>query len=83
MTISTKPTPLPSFGVVPKAYDAGYFTAFMSQLGRRLSNLAGPNIVQQQILLQSPDGTVYTVTVLNGGALYTEVAVRGTVQPPM
>ena len=49
--MTTKPTPLPSFGVVPRAYDPGYFTAFMSQLARKLSTLAGPNIVQQQILL--------------------------------
>lgn len=81
--MTTKPTPLPSFGVVPKAYDAGYFTAFMSQLARKLSTLAGPNIVQQQILLQAPNGTVYEVTIDNSGVLTTTVATRGTVQPPI
>lgn len=83
MTTPTKPTPLPSFGVVPRAYDAGYFTSFMSILARRLSTLAGPNIVQQQILLQSPNGTVYEVTVDNAGVITTAVATRGTIQPPI
>lgn len=81
MTI--KPTPLPSFGVVPKAYDPGYFTAFISQLSRKLSTLAGPNIVQQQILLQAPNGTVYQITIDNTGTLTPTVATRGTVQPPI
>lgn len=83
MTTATKPTPLPSFGVVPGSYDQQYFTSFMSILARRLSNLAGPNTVQQQILLQSPDGTTYQVTVDNSGVLQTEVATRGVVQPPI
>jgi hypothetical protein len=81
--MTTKPTPLPSFGVVPRAYDPGYFTAFMSQLARKLSTLAGPNIVQQQILLQAPNGTVYEVTISNAGVLTPTVATRGTVQPPI
>jgi hypothetical protein len=81
--MTTKPTPLPSFGVVPRAYDPGYFTAFMSQLARKLSTLAGPNIVQQQILLQAPNGTVYEVTINNSGVLTQTVATRGTVQPPI
>lgn len=81
--MTTKPTPLPSFGVVPRAYDPGYFTAFMSQLSRKLSTLAGPNIVQQQILLQAPNGTVYEVTISNAGVLTPTVATRGTVQPPI
>ena len=81
--MTTKPTPLPSFGVVPRAYDPGYFTAFMSQLARKLSAFAGPNIVQQQILLQAPNGTVYEVTINNSGVLTQTVATRGTVQPPI
>lgn len=81
--MTTKPTPLPSFGVVPRAYDPGYFTAFMSQLARKLSTLAGPNIVQQQILLQAPNGTVYEVSINNSGVLTQTVATRGTVQPPI
>ncbi len=83
MTTPTKPTPLPSFGVVPGKYDPQYFTSFMSILSRRLSNLAGPNTVQQQILLQAPNGTVYEVTVNNSGVLQTAVATRGTIQPPI
>ena len=81
--MTDKPIPLPSFGVVPRAYDPGYFTAFMSQLARKLSAFAGPNIVQQQILLQAPNGTVYEVTINNSGVLTQTVATRGTVQPPI
>lgn len=77
------PLPQPSFGVVPRQYDPSYFSAFMSLLSRRLSLLAGPNIVQQQILLQSPNGTVYEVTVDDFGVLQRTVATRGTVQPPI
>lgn len=83
MTVATKPTPLPSFGVVPGQYDQQYFTSFMSILARRLSNLAGPNTVQQQILLQAPNGEVYEVKVDNTGTLTATVAVRGVVQPPI
>jgi hypothetical protein len=83
MSVPFKPTPQPSFGVVPRTYDPGYFTSFMALLARRLSNLAGPNTVQQQILLQSTDGTVYEVTVSNTGVLTTTIATRGTIQPPL
>lgn len=83
MTTPTKPTPLPSFGVVPGQYDQQYFTSFLSILARRLSNLAGPNTVQQQIILQAPNGTAYQVTIDNSGVLQTAVATRGVVQPPI
>lgn len=82
MTVS-KPLPQPSFGIVPRQYDATYYSAFMSLLSRRLSLLAGPNTVQQQILLQAPDGKVWEVTVNNSGVLTTAIATRGTVQPPI
>jgi len=77
------PLPQPSFGTVPRQYDPTYFSAFMSLLSRRLSLLAGPNIVQQQLLLQAPNGTVYQVTVNNSGVITTTVATRGDVQPPI
>jgi hypothetical protein len=77
------PLPQPSFGTVPRQYDPGYFSAFMSLLSRRLSLLAGPNIVQQQILLQAPNGTVYQVTIDNSGVLTPTVATRGDVPPPI
>lgn len=77
------PLPQPSFGTVPRQYDATYFSSFMSLLSRRLSLLAGPNIVQQQILLQAPDGKVWQITVNNSGVLTPVLATRGTVQPPI
>ena len=83
MTTSTKPLPLPSFGVVPEKYDRLWFSQFSAQLARRISLLAGPNTIQPQLLLQAPDGTVYQVTVENNGDLTTTVATRGVVQPPL
>jgi hypothetical protein len=77
------PLPQPSFGTVPRQYDPGYFSSFMSLLSRRLSLLAGPNIVQQQLLLQAPDGKVWQVTVNNSGVLTTAIATRGDVPPPI
>ena len=82
-TPANRPLPQPSFGNVPQQYDQGWMTSFTALLSRRLSLLAGPNTVQQQILLQSPDGTVYQVTVGNTGTLTTTVATRGTIQPPL
>jgi hypothetical protein len=83
MTTPTKPTAFPSFGAAPTKYDQMWMTAFLSQLARRIGLLAGPNIIQPQILLQAPNGTVYEVTVDNSGTLTTTVATRGVVQPPM
>lgn len=80
---SSKPLPLPTFGVAPKQYDALWMSTFLSLLGRRISLLAGPNTIQQQIILQSPNGTVYQVTVSDTGTLTTSVATRGVVQPPL
>lgn len=65
------PTPLPSFGIVPRQYDAAWYSAFIAQLGRRLALFAGPSTVQPELLLQSPDGTIYRVTVGNTGTLTT------------
>ena len=72
--MTTKPTPMPSFGTVPVRYDGAWFSAFTAQLSRRLGLLAGPYTVQPQLLLQAPNGTVYQITVNNSGALTTAVA---------
>lgn len=79
---SGKPLPLPTFGAAPKQYDQLWQSTFLSLLTRRLSLLAGPNTIQPQILLQSPNGTVYAVTVKDDGTLERTIATRGTVQPP-
>lgn len=83
MSVSTKPTPFPSFGAAPTKYDPVWMTSFLSQLARRVGLLAGPNTIQPQILLQAPNGTVYEVTVSNSGVLTTTAATRGTIQPPI
>ena len=79
--MTTKPSPLPSFGAVPVRYDGAWFSAFTAQLSRRLGLLAGPYTVQPQLLLQAPDGTVYQVTVSNTGTLTTAVAATDVPSP--
>ena len=82
MTTSPKPVPAPSFGTPPDRYDSSWLSAFLALLTRRMALLAGPNTIQPQIMLQSPNGTVYVVTVDNTGTLTTAVASRGTAPPP-
>lgn len=82
MTISPRPVPAPSFGTPPDRYDGSWFSAFLALLTRRMALLAGPNTIQPQIMLQSPNGTVFVVTVSDTGTLTTTVATRGTVPPP-
>lgn len=79
--MTTKPSPLPSFGTVPVKYDGAWFSAFTAQLSRRLGLLSGPYTVQPQLLLQSPNGTVYQVTVSNAGVLTTAVAATDVPSP--
>lgn len=79
--MTTTPSPLPSFGAVPARYDGAWFSAFTAQLSRRLGLLSGPYTVQPQLLLQSPDGTVYQVTVANGGALTVTLAATNVPSP--
>lgn len=83
MTTSTLPVPAPSFGTPPDRYDRSWTSAFLALLTRRMALLAGPNTIQPQIMLQSPNGTVYTVTVSDTGTLTTAVAARGSIPPPV
>lgn len=80
--MTTKPVPTQTFGTVPVKYDPAWYSTFVAQLTRRLGLLAGPSIVQPQILLQSANGKVWKVTVGNTGTLATEEVVRGTTLPP-
>lgn len=82
MTIQGTPSPPPQFSAAPSAYNQPWQSAFLAQLSRRLGLLAGPYTIQPQLLLQSPDGTVWQVTVDNTGILTTAVATRG-IQPPV
>ena len=83
MTTATKPSPLPAFGAPPVKYDVGWYSAFIAQLTRKLGLLAGPNTIQPQLLLQSPNGTVYQITVSDTGTISAAVATRGTIHPPI
>ena len=83
MTINSKTLPLQNFGIPPQQYDAQWYSSFFAQLTRRLGLLSGPYTIQPQLLLQSPNGTVYQVTVSDTGVLTAAVATRGNVQPPI
>lgn len=83
MTTSTKPTPLPSFGIVPNEYDSRWYSAFVAQISRRISLLAGPYTIQPQLLLQAPNGSVYKVVVDNSGNLSATAVARGDIPAPL
>jgi len=82
MAIKGANPPAPNFGTAPQQYSQQWASALAAQLSRRLGLLAGPYTVQPQLLLQSPDGTVWQVTVSNAGAITTTVAPHG-IQPPV
>lgn len=82
MTVN-RPPQTASFGAAPSKYDQGWQSSFLAQLSRRLGLLAGPYTIQPQIFLQSPNGTVYQVTVDNTGTLSAAVASRGSIHPPV
>lgn len=83
MTIPGRPSAAPSFGAPPERYDRGWMSAFTAQLTRRFGLLAGPYTIQPQLLLQSPDGTVWQITVSNAGAITAAVATHGATVPPV
>jgi hypothetical protein len=56
--------------------------AMIAQLTRKLGLLAGPYTIQPQLLLQSPAGTVWQITVSDTGVISASVATHG-VQPPV
>jgi hypothetical protein len=82
MAIKGSQTPPPSFGAAPQQYNQQWAASLTAQLARRLGLLAGPYTIQPQLLLQSPDGTVWQVTVSNAGAITATVATHG-IQPPV
>lgn len=58
----------------PPAYDAGYFTRALSALNQAIGQSVTKIEAVESVLLQSPDGSVYKLTVDNAGNL-TTVAV--------
>lgn len=81
--MTNRPAATPSFGAAPSRYEQAWQSSFNAQLARKLGLLAGPYTIQPQLLLQSPDGTVWQITVSNTGVLTTAVATRGAIHPPV
>jgi hypothetical protein len=83
MAIKGQPTPPPSLGSAPAQYSQVWASALLAQLARRLGLLAGPYTVQPQLLLQSPNGTVWQVSVSDTGTITATQATHGTNPPPL
>lgn len=79
---NTIPVDPPSFGAAPAQYSQSWASSLTAQLTRRLGMLSGPYTVQPQLLLQSPDGNVWQITVSNAGAVTAALAERDSVRPP-
>lgn len=81
--MTNRPAQGTTFGAAPSSYNQSWQSAFLAQLTRKLGLLAGPYTIQPQIFLQSPNGTVYQVTVDNSGVISATVATRGSIHPPV
>jgi hypothetical protein len=67
----------------PAGYDPGYFTRAFSALDQIIGQAVVKIEAVESVLLQSPDGSVYKVTVDNSGNLVTTaVALGQTGSPP-
>ena len=82
MATNVKPAAPFTFSPAPSQYNQQWQSAFLASLQRKIGLLAGPYTIQPQLLLQSPNGTVWQVTVSDLGALVVTQAVHG-VQPPI
>lgn len=82
MAISGQQPPAPTFGSAPQQYSQQWAASLLANISRHLGLLSGPYTIQPQLLLQSPDGTVWTITVSNAGAISATVATHG-IQPPI
>jgi hypothetical protein len=83
VTIKGNPVPAPTFSPPPSQYNQQWQSTFNASLQRKLGLLAGPWTVQPQVLLQSPNGGTWQVTVSDAGTLTaTQITDHGK-QPPL
>ena len=61
----------------PAAYDAGYFTRSLAMIDRLLGQAVLRFEAAPAVLLQSPNGSVYKVTVSDAGTLTTTAVPLG------
>lgn len=83
MAISGQTAAAPTFSPAPTQYNQQWQSSFLAALQRKLGLLAGPYTIQPQLLLQSPDGTVWQISVSNAGVISATQAVHGTIIPPL
>lgn len=56
----------------PERYDPGYFSRALATITRLVGATINPQEAVSSLLLQSPNGNVYKVSVDNSGNLVTE-----------
>ena len=61
----------------PPAYDAAYFSRALSALDQVIGQTVTKIEAVESVLLQSPDGSVYKLTVDNAGNLVTTAVALG------
>jgi len=59
--------------IPPVQYDQAWFSLFLSQLRQALGYSVKTNEAAGRVILRSPDGQAWAVTIDNSGALQTTV----------
>jgi hypothetical protein len=62
-----------SFGTPPPRYDASWLMRVLDTIRRSLADFVNKNEATRRIILLSPNGTSYDVTVDDAGTLQTTV----------
>lgn len=61
------------FPQVPRALDTRYLSTVLEQIKDAIRQVNSRRYAQDRLLLQSPNGTVYEITVDNAGTISTAV----------
>lgn len=67
----------PNLPPAPPAYDPGYFTRALSEISRAVGETVNRFEAAPSLLLQSPAGKVYKLTVDDAGVVTTEEVPLG------
>lgn len=61
------------FPRVPSVLDVRFLTTVLDQITDAMQQVTSRRYAQDRVLLQSPDGTVYAISVDNAGTISTDV----------
>lgn len=73
MTLKSTSSPRLILPVPPQSYNSNTFAQAFDAIRRAVQPLISKDEAAPRLLLRSPDGTVYEVTVSNAGVLSTTV----------